>query len=218
MPRWDVSEQGSVGWLKARLGVLTASRMAAATDFLKTGKESSARRKLKIDILSERLTDMATEMYVNSAMQWGIEQEPNAREQYECLTGNLVQLCGLALHDEIEFFGASPDGLVSDGLIEIKCPTTPTYLEWYLAGEVPETHKPQMLAQLAVTGRKWCDFVAYDPRLPQSMQLFCKRFTPKREEISAIETAAKTFLAEVEEMFDKLVMNYESTEEELWQQ
>lgn len=206
MPQWDVSEQGSVGWLKARLGCLTASRMADAMDFLKNGKESEKRRKLKIDILSERLTDMATETYVTPAMQWGIEQEANARAMYEERTGNLVRPCGFAIHDSIEFFGASPDGLVDIGLLEIKCPTSAKYLEWYLAGEVPEQHKPQMLAQMAVTNRPWCDFVAFDPRMPQQMQFFCKRYEPTPEEVSAVEAAATLFLQEVEQMFDTLIM------------
>lgn len=202
-PRWFTSEQGSSAWLRERCGCLTASRMAEAMDFLKGGKESEKRRKLKIEILAERLADMAVERYVNDAMRWGIETEPEAKAHYEELTGTFIQPCGFALHETVDYFGASPDGLLAhDGLIEIKCPTTTTHVQWLLDGVVPEQHKPQMLAQMVVTGRKWCEFMSYDPRLPEPQRAFIRRFEPTGEELLAVETAAMLFLAEVDQMFD----------------
>ncbi len=205
-PRWDVSEQGTSGWLRARCGCLTASRMADAVAYLKGGKEAEARRKLKIELLTERLTDMAVERYVNEAMRWGIETEPEAKERYEEITGRLIQPCGFALHGDIEFFGASPDGLLSvDGLIEIKCPTSTTHMQWLLDGVVPDQHKPQMLAQMAVTGRQWCDFMSYDPRFADGKAIFIRRFEPTSEEIKAVEDAARLFLSEVDQMFESII-------------
>ena len=94
--------------------------------------------------------------------------------------------------------GASPDGLVGDdGLIEIKCPTTATHIETLLNGEVNERYRLQMLWQMACTGRKWCDFVSFDPRLPEDMQLFIKRFHYDREEVKRIEDEVEIFLNEV---------------------
>lgn len=205
-PVWDVSEQGSPGWLKARQGVLTASRMAEAMDFLKKGGESEKRRQLKIDILAERLAGYSVDHYVTKEMQWGIDHEPEARAFYEEITGNRVIKCGLAYHPDIEHFGASPDGLLEDGegSIEIKCPTPRTHLTWYLAGVVPECHKPQMLAQLACTRRKYVDFISYDPRFPKPLNRLIRRFEPSREEIEAVEEAARQFLAEVEGMWEQL--------------
>lgn len=206
MPIWDNSEQGTVGWLKARLGRLTASRMGDAMSFTKKGVESEARRQLKYNLLAERVTDMACDNIVTRAMEHGIENEPVAREKYEEVTGTLVQQCGLAYHDEIEYFGASPDGLVGhEGLIEIKCPSSTKFIKWKLEGIVPEEHRPQMLAQLAVTKRKWCDFVAFDPRFPEQLQLWVIRYEPTAEEISAVEKSAQLFLDELETMFDILV-------------
>ncbi len=205
MPKWDNAAQGSAGWLKARNGMLTASKFKDALDFLKGGKESAARRKLKIDMIAERMTDTMTEVYVNAAMQWGIETEAEARQHYEEVTGNLVQPCGFALHDDIEFFGASPDGLIGhDGLLELKCPTSSTHIKWKLDGGVPEEHKPQMLAQLAVTKRKWCDFMSYDPRLPDNIKRHLVRFEPTLEEIQAAEQAAMEFLESVDAMWELL--------------
>lgn len=206
MPTWDTSEQGTVGWLKARLGLLTASRMADAMAFTKKGVESEARRQLKYNLLAERLTDMAVDNIVTRAMEHGIENEPMARERYEEATGTIVQQCGLALHDTIPYFGASPDGLVGhDGLIEIKCPSSTKFIKWKLEGIVPEEHRPQMLAQLAVTQRRFVDFVAFDPRFPEALQLWVMRYEPTPDEIKATEDSAQAFLEELEAMFDVLV-------------
>ncbi len=206
-PIWSPYAQGTVEWLKERCGCLTASRMAEAMDFLKGGKESEKRRKLKIEIIAERMTDIMVSRFVNDAMQWGIETEPAARARYEEVTGTLVSLCGFALHGDIPFFGASPDGLIDDdGLLEVKCPTTTTYTEWLTGGVVPEQHKPQMLAQLAVTGRKWVDFFAFDPRIKaERHQHFLRRFEPKEEEILKVEAAAVMFLAEVDALFETVI-------------
>lgn len=206
-PVWSPYEQGTVGWLKERCGCLTASRMAEAMDFLKGGKESDKRRKLKIELIAERMTDLMVSRYVNDAMQWGLDTEPAARDRYEEITGTLVQRCGFALHGDIAFFGASPDGLIGDdGLIEIKCPTTTTYAEWVVAGAVPEQHQPQMLAQLAVTRRRYVDFFAFDPRVKvESHQHFLRRFEPKAEEIVKVEEAATKFLDELDTLFHVVI-------------
>lgn len=206
-PIWDVSAQGTPGWIKARQGCLTASRMADAMAWLKKGGEAEARRQLKIDLLVERLTGFSIDHYVTKEMQWGIDHEAEARATYEELTGNRVQLCGFALHPDIPFFGASPDGLLGrEGLLEIKCPTSRVHLTWTLAGEPPQQHRPQMLAQLACTRRKYVDFISYDPRFPKPHNRFIRRFQPLPEEIAAVEEGAALFLDEVEQMWDQLTI------------
>ena len=169
---------------------------------LKNGDDSAERRNLKIEMLAERMTDQIVPKYTNEAMLWGIETEPEAKDVYEEVTGRLITDVGFMDHPVIPFLGASPDGFVDDGLIEIKCPTTSTHLTWAIDGEVPEEHKPQMIVQCLVTGREWCDFVSYDPRVPESYQLFVRRFTPTLDERSEIEAEAVKFLAEVEDMFE----------------
>ena len=205
-PVWMTEGQQTTGWLKKRCGCLTASKMADAISFLKSGKESEARRKLKIHIVAERMTDLMVSHYVTDAMQHGIDCEDTARERYEEITGALITPCGFALHGEIPCFGASPDGLIGDdGLVEIKCPTTATFAEWRIGGVVPEQHKAQMLAQLAVTGRRWVDFFAFDPRVKfREHQHFLRRFEPPEEDIARVEDAAKSFLTEVEQLFEQV--------------
>jgi putative phage-type endonuclease len=191
---------GTASWFAARRGLLTASRIADALAVLKNGKPSESRRKLMFDLLAERMSGVATEHYVTPAMQWGIDNQAGAIASYEAETGDLVGPEVFVIHPRIDWFGATPDGLVgADGLIEVKCPTTPKHLTWVMAGEVPDEHQPQMLAQLACTGRQWVDFVSFDPRV-RKPQLFIRRFQPDRAEIERIEAGAREFLDELAAM------------------
>lgn len=200
-----MNDSEKAAWLSQRTGKLTASRMADAMDKTKAGKSSAARTKLMHEILAERLTGDVVPHYVNEFMRWGIEQEPFAKEAFEVATGSLLIPCGFYDHPEIAEFGATPDALLDrDAVCEFKCPQTTTHIAWKLAGEVPEQHRPQILAQLACTGRTRAVFVSFDPRVPAKSQLFIREWEPKREEVEAVEEAARQFLAEVESMWEVL--------------
>ncbi|HEY6019153.1 MAG TPA: YqaJ viral recombinase family protein, partial [Candidatus Paceibacterota bacterium] len=156
-------------------------------------------------LVAERLTGQCGESFTNAAMAWGTEHEPLARAEYEILTDSTVDQVSFIDHPHIEWCGASPDGIVSSiGLVEIKCPNTATHIDYLLGQKPPEKYVPQMLLQLACTGMSWCDFVSYDPRMPEEHRLFVVRFEPKREEIKAVEEAAQAFLNEVQETIDRL--------------
>jgi hypothetical protein len=118
----------------------------------------------------------------------------------------MLMPCSFITHPLIEFFGATPDALISrDGVAEFKCPNTTTHIGWILAGGVPAQHRPQILAQLACTGRERAVFVSFDPRIKdERRQLFIVEWTPERSEIEAVEEHARKFLAEVEQMFQQL--------------
>ena len=200
-----MNDAEKAAWLSERCGKLTASRMFAALDMTAKGAEGAKRRALKYELLAERVTGDAVPHHVNSAMQWGLDQEPAAKAAFELATGRLITSCGFFDHPEIQWFGATPDGLLPDGLIEFKCPTSVTHIQWLLAGGVPEQHRPQILAQLACTGRQHATFVSFDPRVRDPRrQLHVVEWTPKPQEIQEIEEHARKFLAEVEAMFDEL--------------
>lgn len=194
--------QGTGSWFNARTGKLTASRMRSAVKRLKNGEDAAERKNLKIEILAERMTGDILEKFVNAAMQWGLDQEGFAKATYEAATGRIVTDVGFIDHPDIEFCGASPDGFVGEGLIEIKCPTTLTHLGWVLDGNIPAEHIPQMSLQCAVTKRDWVDFVSYDPRVAVPQQLFVRRFTCTKEQVEEVEKEAKLFLSEVDELFE----------------
>lgn len=161
--------QRSDDWQSDRTGKITASRIKDLTAKPQKGKALNA---LLTQLLAERLTGKPTETFVSREMQWGIDNEPNAIACYENETGAFVVGCGLIDHPAISMSGASPDGLVGDdGLIEIKCPSTTTHINTLLTGEVPSEYLPQVMWQMACTGRKWCDFVSFDPRLEPHLQI-----------------------------------------------
>lgn len=197
-------EQRTAEWLSFRLGKLTASRMADVLATTKSGP-SATRKNYLAQLVAERLTGTPGESFTNAAMQWGTEMEPLARAAYEMFIDDLVDQTGFVDHPSIAWCGASPDGLVNDsGLVEIKCPSTATHIDYLLSGEVPSKYEPQMALQLLCTGRKWCDFVSYDPRMPEEHRLFVVRFTPATEYLAKVETEAKKFLAEVDETIKRL--------------
>lgn len=190
-------------WLDSRCGKLTASRMADAMNFLKNGKESSERKKYKIDLVAERMTGVAVPHFVNDAMRWGIEQEPFAKRAFECAMDVFLGECGFIDHPEIDLFGATPDGFLEDAVVEFKCPASTTHLGWIMDGVVPEQHRPQILAQLACTRRQRAVFVSFDPRIIRAdKRLFIKEWTPEPSEIEVVEQHAMTFLDEVQAMFE----------------
>lgn len=198
-------EQGSQEWFEARLGKVTASKIKDVMSKGRGNAESKTRRSYLIQLLSERLTNEVQESYQNTAMQWGADQEPNARECYEFEHNLTVGQVGFVDHPVIENYGASPDGMVGiNGLIEIKCPNTSTHLEWKIAGVVPSEHIKQIQAQLDCTGRQWCDFVSYDPRLPVNIQMFVIRIDRDNDLISEIQEAVKTINSDVVSLIEKL--------------
>lgn len=192
-------EQGSELWKQQRVGLVTASRCGDVIARLKRGDEAAARAAYRSELIVEMLTGKPYRHYVSEEMQWGIDQEPYARAAYELSCDAMVETCGFILHPDIARFGASPDGLVDeDGLIQIKCPNTTTHLNWMLGGVVPLEHCPQMLAEMSCTGRQWCDFVSFDPRLPQHLQLFVRRFTRDDRLIAILETEVVNFNSQIE--------------------
>jgi len=190
-------------WLRQRSGKLTASRMDTALYFKKDKTSSKERSDYIRELVAERLTGDSVRNFVSDAMRWGLDKEADAKMEYQAETGTLIGESGFYDHPDIDNFGATPDGeLNGRGLIEIKCPTTPTFLNWVVAGVVPPEHEPQMLAQLACTGRTWCEFVAYDPRV-RARPLFVRRFEPAPDRIVVIEDAARQFLDEVDALFEQ---------------
>jgi putative phage-type endonuclease len=192
-------EQRSSDWFAARLGKLTASRIADATARIKNGWGAS-RDNLMATLVCERLTGKQAESFTNAAMQWGTDHEDEARSAYEFELGVTVEKVGFLDHPSIDMAGASPDGLVgAEGLVEIKCPETKGHIETLLSKKVPEKYIKQMQWQMACTGRQWCDFATYDPRMPQELQLWVLRVMRDDKHIAELEKEARLFLAELDE-------------------
>ena len=201
-------EQRTNEWFLERLGKVTASKIADIIARTKTGF-STSRDNYKAQLVSEILTGVPYEGYKSAAMQDGIDREPAARAKYAERVFEPVTEIGFVTHPTIHRSGASPDGLVGDdGLVEIKCPLTATHINYLIADVVPEKYIPQMQWQLACTGRQWCDFVSFDDRLPENMQVFIKRVDRDDVYISTLEESVRRFLIEVDQTVETLKGKY----------
>lgn len=206
-PNFDASNgnlvanpQGSVEWLHERLGKVTASRVADVVAKTKAGWATS-RQAYMNELLAERLTGLGGDGYVSSAMQWGLDHEAEARRAYRFLRNQDVTLAGFVPHPSMPMTGASPDGYCgSDGLVEFKCPNTTTHLNCWLDGAIPDRHLLQMTWQLACTGRSWCDYVSYDPRLPPTLRMFVRRVESDPDRVADLEMAVAEFIDDLDQL------------------
>lgn len=153
--------QKSPEWFEIRRGKVTASKLENWLSVSKAkGKEGTplkARLDYEKELMFERQFNTNFEVYVNSAMQDGIDYEDFARKQYEKITGNVCDECGCWYN---EYFVASPDRTVAeDGLIEVKILKDNSFTEVLVSG-VPAKHWKQIQGQLWSSGRAWCDYVA----------------------------------------------------------
>jgi YqaJ-like viral recombinase domain len=196
-------DQRSIGWVQQRLGLCTASRFADVVAKKKDGKPTAERQKYLDQLVSERLTGLATPHFVTAAMNWGIENEAAAKVEFEWKTEMPVIETGFHQHPSI-LAGASPDGLIgrdaqTGGVLECKCPTSETHYRTLRDG-MPEEHKAQIQGQLWITNRKFAYFVSYDPRFQdKKLQIYVERIERDDAYISALDAEVRKFLMEVEQ-------------------
>jgi len=195
--------QGTPEFFAQRLGHVTASMMSHVLAVGKSG-EALTRKNYRLQLVAERMSGKVAESFSSSATEFGIATEPLARMQYESYAGTLVDLAPFCTHPSIKWVGASPDGFVNDGLLEIKCPNTQTHLSYRLDNRYPPRYVDQIQCQLWCTERDWADFVSFDPRLPERLQLFVFRVQRDDRLIRDMQKETIKFLSEVEQTINKL--------------
>lgn len=196
--------QGSPEWFLQRLGKCTASRVADVIAKTKNGY-STSRENYCVELALERITGTRQESFSNDAMKWGTDNEPLARAAYEARTGAMVDEVAMLPHPTIAMAGASPDGLLDkDGMLEIKCPNPATHARTLLSKKPDAKYVTQMTWQMACAGRQWCDFVSFDPRFPEHLQLFITRVVRDDAAIALLEKEVSSFLFEVDSMVEQL--------------
>lgn len=201
--------QGSPEWLALRVGKVTASRVSDVVAKTKSGP-SASRATYMGDLIAERLTGVPAVKYTNAAMDWGTATESEARTAYSFYHDADVAQVGFIDHPTILMTGASPDGMVGDaGLVEIKCPNTATHIETLRTRAIPSKYRTQMMWQMACTGRQWCDFASYDPRMPETMRLFTRRVERCETTIAELEKEVRAFLAELDSTVAELLTAYD---------
>ena len=198
-------QQGTQEWLQARCGRFTASRMADLTAKTKSGP-SASRKNYLAELLIERMTDTPTDTFTSAAMQWGTDNEPEARRLYELAHFVTVDEVGFIRHPVYDYAGASPDGLIgSDGAIEIKCPNTATHIDTLRSRKVPDKYYKQIQWVLDCTQRDWCDFVSYDPRMKhQRLVMFVTRVARDDNMIEALRNEVEAAETELRQLVDEV--------------
>jgi predicted phage-related endonuclease len=124
------------------------------------------------------LLGVEREQITAAALEHGNELEPFARERYESEQFASVQIVNEPIvHPEFDFVAGTPDGLIGDdGIIEIKCPFNPVnHLKNIESAAQLDLYFYQIQGYLWITGRKWCDFVSYDIRFPDELQIAVHR-------------------------------------------
>jgi len=199
---YDV-EQGSDEWLQMRLGKLTASKFADVISKGRGSAPSKTRESYMYQLAAEIITGQPQDSFKSSAMEWGNECEPAARAAYELK--NDVDVVECAFIEKDDWIGVSPDGLVGEnGLLEIKCPNSVTQIKRVLSGEFPKEYIAQVQGQLWVSGREWCDFVSYDPRIITGADYFEVRVYRDEEYIKALSEKCNVFINDLKELLTKL--------------
>ena len=203
-------KQGTAEWHAARCGLITASKISVVMSKGRSSAPSATRATYMAQLAAERLTGKPADGFTNAAMEWGTETEPQARAEYTMRTGLMIEEVGFVPHPSISNSGASPDGLAGeDGLVEIKCPNTATHIDTLLSGKVPTKYITQMQWQMLCCERKWCDFVSFDNRLPEHLQLFVQEVEFDPEYAAMLEKEVVLFLTELDNKVAKLKEKYE---------
>lgn len=187
-------EQGSDEWIQARLGIVTASEFASVMAKGRSGDDSKTRRTYMLKLAGEILTGEPQERYSNGYMERGHVMEPDARNMYSFMKGIEPEIVGFM---KCGRFGASPDSLVQDdGLLEIKSKAPHLMLDVLERGVMPSEHVPQVQGQIMVSGRDWCDFVAYWPKLP----IFIKRVERDESYIRDLRQGLDDFIGDLDDI------------------
>lgn len=156
-------------WQRARLGKITASKFGIVKRNARNGEWSETALSYLYDLLGEHLTGEPSQTFTGSdATEWGNLYEREAIEAYTKRTGRKVQAGHFVQHSQLALVGGTPDGFVGEkGIIEVKCPFTfKNHVRTVITRTVPDEYLDQCLGLMGLTGRQWCDFVSYDPRIP----------------------------------------------------
>jgi len=194
-------EQGSEQWHQLRTGVVTASNFSNIITAVK-GDYSKSADKYMIKLIAQQLTGEIDETYSSASMDRGSEMEAEARSWYEFTQGEKVEQVGFVFKDERKLIGCSPDGMMNEKTLEIKCVIGSTMVTYLLADEtyIVNQYKQQTQGSLFVTGFDQCDLLIYHPSFNQTL------ITVKRDDeyIRKMEMAIARFLKEMDEKIKRI--------------
>lgn len=178
--------QGSDEWLAARLGIVTASELDALISPLWKARTGDGTRTYLSRKIAERWRGQPLTSYHGGSMEQGSLREEEAFSWYELDRDVTMRKVGFILSDDGKM-GCSPDGLMDDCGIEIKCPEPHTHVGYLLEGELPAEYRAQVHGSMLVTGLPRWVFMSY-----------CRGFPPLVLTIEADATIQKAIRDAVE--------------------
>ena len=194
-------EQRTPEWLELKKGKIGGTRLK---DVLKSNNLP-----LIYELIAENGSVEMEEHYINSKMQWGIDMEPIALNQYEEVTGRKVKDFGWWESDLSEIVGLSPDGASEDltHAVEVKCPSTKVHVEYIISGRIPAAYKAQILMYYIVNEKlETLDFVSFDPRFTEKpLHILPTTREELKEEIEQAKAGLVKFLEKLEKYKLKIV-------------
>jgi putative phage-type endonuclease len=196
-------EQRSQEWLDERVGFITGSRL---NDVL-AKKETAARKNYLLQLAIERINKKPAEpMFINDAMQRGIDKEDEAVICFEVNQGVFTEKCSFIKSKDIPRFGASPDRLIgNDAILECKVPNTLTHMNYIIDNKLPTKYKAQVYGQMLVTERDRGYFMSWDDRTVEGMELFVVEFKKDNEYMDNLVKEITLFNKEVEELVEQFM-------------
>ncbi len=186
--------QGTQEWKNARVGCLTMSNAKA----LLTGGSGATRRNYLLDVASEMASGVLIDNIKSVDIARGNLLEDYARRAYEEITGNTVTEVGIGYLNDAKRIAASPDGLITTGGIEIKCPNPKAHMRTIVSGDAPKEYLPQMNGCMWVFGVEQWDYISFCPQFSSNP---IKIITQYRDEkmIKKIEESALCGIEEIDD-------------------
>lgn len=217
-----VQLQGDAAWHGKRAGRITASRFKDVIAFVEDAKgnrrPTAARTTYMHELAFERLAEQAKHNVRSKSLDWGHENEKPSHEAYELQTGNVVTYVDFIVHPRYDWLGCSPDGLIGDdGGIESKNPySEAVHVKTWLEG-MPEEHKAQVQGCMLVTGRKWWDFLSFDIRQHEKVQLYIEHVQRDDEYCEWLLVELVRFNLELDRMVAEILYKADAQAERLAQ-
>lgn len=202
MPLENIS-QGSPEWLRLKLGVISASNASKVV----AKKDSDTRLTYMAELAAQVCTGIMEE--INSKyLDWGNQNEDAARSHYEFANDCEIVQVPFVFKDSSFREGCSPDGLVGEKGVEIKCPYNSVhFIKFFTEDKIKSEYIYQYQYCLRILGGDEWDFVQFDPRMKKNPM---KTLLVKRDpEIQAkFDDMVPAFIEDMDKMLAKVGIKF----------
>jgi len=184
-------EQGSEAWKGMRCNLPTASEFGKL--ITSTGAPSKSMEAYAYTLACRKFAGVDVDAFQGNAWtEAGKEDEAQAADVYQFITGHDVQVVGFVTDADPATCGCSPDRLVNDdGLLELKRLKGEKLIEMNMYfkkhGKLAPLYVPQTQGQMWICKRAWCDVMFYNPLLPSLIV----RVYPDAEVVAGLKSQIK---------------------------